>query len=315
VIARSFLLLVSVYARQLVWPAGLDIYRPYRAPTAAAALIALALVLSLVLVPAVLLWRRRAERGPRAAALGAAIFVFGLLPCALVGPHLDMIGDRYAHLPLAGIAIVLAACLPLARGPAWLPRFGIALATACLAAEAAGVYQRAADYRDDVTLAQASLRTDPNGAYALYTLGRLAAEAGNLAAADRYLTASLSSDANGFRTYNALCYVRLEQDRLPEAEQACNKSLSFHASNPRAWVNLGMTYTRTKRWVEAASAAAKALAIKPSYPQADYVAAVAYANLGRIEQARAHLDHGLLLEPGHKALLDLRAQVDRATAH
>jgi tetratricopeptide (TPR) repeat protein len=313
-LARSFLFLVSVYTRELVWPAGLDTYRAYHPPSIAATLLGGAVLVALVAALIASVARRPAATGPRAAALGAAWFVFGLLPCAVTGPRLEMVGDRYAHLPAVGLVIILCACAaPLARG-ARLARAAAGMAALVLVLEAAVVQARTRDFRDDTSLAEASLRSDPDGAYAQYVLGRIAIERGDFAGADRLLTRSLASNPRGYRAHNAVCYLRLQQGRWPEAERACIKSLSIHGANPRAWVNLGYAYVQTKRWPAVADAADKALALKPSYPEGHYLAALSCANLGQLDEAHRHIAAGLAIDPEHRGLRDLRAQIERAAS-
>jgi tetratricopeptide (TPR) repeat protein len=309
---QSFFFLVATFVRVLVWPMSLDPFRPY-APLSLLSL-AFTLLVSALTVGATLAWLyfRRESVRPRIAAEGLAWFGMATLPSALVGPNLDMIGDRYAYLPLVGLvmsaaAVVCALRARFATPAAWrLPALAMAVLGTC---EAWVTVRRAPDWHDDDTLAASSLANSPGNPYALYWIGSMAAQRGDLATADDLLAQSLHNNPDSWRTWNAICYLRLHQNRLDEAEQACREGLVRHPENPRGWVNLASVYVQRARWRDAAFAAERAVLLKSRYGEARYLAAAAAANLGNLDRARLHLAKGIEVDPGNVRLRDLERQL------
>jgi tetratricopeptide (TPR) repeat protein len=311
-VVESFFFLIATFARVLVWPTNLDPFRPY-APLSAGAL-ALTLSLFAVATLLVLLWAWRSKsRSARFAVLGWAWFVLSTVPSALVGPNLDMIGDRYAYLPVVGLFCSLGALVARPAAPTRAQGFrSFAASLAVVALLGAQIWLNITHFpswRDDEALARASLTSSPGNPYALYSLGRMAATRKDFGTADALLSESIKRDDRSWRTWNAICYVRMHQNRLDEAEAACRASLERHARNPRGWVNLASVGIRRRDWQAAAAAANQAVALKPSYAEGRYIAAVAAANLGKFDEAEQHLARGLESEPDHTRLRAFEQQL------
>jgi tetratricopeptide (TPR) repeat protein len=304
-IARSLLFLVGTFVRQLVWPDALDPYRPYVPLAATNAVVVAALVVAAFGAATATLLRHRDSARARVALFGLAWFVCALGPSAVAGPNLDMVGDRYAYMPLIGLFLSFAALV------ATVPIRGLAtIATVLCMAEGWVTLRHAPDWRNDESLAESSLKSTPGNPYSLYVLGSWAAMRGDLERADALLARSLEGNAGSWRTWNAICFLRLHQGRLTEGEAACKEAVARHPKNPRSWVNLASIYVQAGRWEPALLAAAQALAVKPRYAEARYLAAVSAANLGAIDVARAHIAKGLLTDPRHERLRDLERQID-----
>ncbi len=315
----SYAFLLSTFARLVAWPVGLDTFHPYAAPSSGATLATLAAAAALV--AALVLAVRRAKESVtwRATLFGFAWFLVALAPAATTGPNLGIVGDRYAYLPAAGLAVALAAWLE--RAVAWIaasPRSrALGPALACLAllgAFSRRVAARTLDFRDDRALYEASLRTHPDGVHALTGLGALAAEQKRLDEADALLARALAREPGNWRALSALCYVRLHQNRLLDGEAACVQSGAVNGSNPRVWVNLATLYVRRRAWDKALAAAEHALAVRPVYAEARYLAAVSLANLGRLPEAAAELHEALAVDPKHAGANDLAKQLERFRA-
>ena len=314
-LAQSFLFLVATFLRVLFWPASLDPFRPYAPLSAAGAAFTLFLLSLLTGAAAAGWYTRRKSPAAKVVFLGWAWFVLATLPSALVGPNLEMVGDRYAYLPLVGFFLVVAALVGwleshvalLANRAAWL-RAGSAGALAIVACEIWVTAHHFADWHDDSSLAESSLANSPGNAYALYSLGSMAAQRDDLAKADVLLAEALDRDSRSWRTWNAICFVRLHQDRLDEAEHACREGLARRPENPRGWVNLASIYVRRGNWSGVSVAAERAVALKSRYGEGRYLAAAAAANLGKMDLARDHLARGIEAEPDNLHLRDLERQ-------
>jgi protein O-mannosyl-transferase len=305
-IVRSLLFLIGTFAHQLVWPDALDPYRPY-APLATANAILVAVVATgAFAAAATAVVRHRDSVRARVALFGLAWFVCSAIPNAVAGPNLDMVGDRYAYVPVIGLFVSLAA---LATTTVPIRALGIAALGLSLT-EGWLTMRHTADWRDDVSLAESSLRSTPGNPYPLYVLGSYAALNNDLERADTLLAQSLAGDPDSWRTWNAVCFLRLHQKRLAEGERACEEAVSRHPKNPRTWVNLASIYMQAGKWASASTAAARALNLKPHYAEGHYVAAVSAANMGDVDQARAHIARGLAADPTHARLRDLERQIE-----
>jgi tetratricopeptide (TPR) repeat protein len=316
-LARSFLLLVVDYAARLVVPFRLDPMRPY-VPLPAWGSVLAALGLAAVTVGLVRAHRaRRAEHDRedeplRVALFGWLWFLTALAPISLTAPNLHLVGDRYAYFPTMGLCVMGAALATAAVERIRSPRAGyVAGGVALIAALAQGArtVARVRDWHDEETLFHASLRADPDDFYALYFLGQLLAQRGQLADAEPLLLHSIAQAPDEFRTHNALCFVLLNENELVRAEAECRTSLRLYEANPRAWANLASVYVRGGQWDACANAASHAVRIKEAYAEGHYLRAVCLANLGRIPEAVTEEHIALALDPSHPGARSLAEQM------
>lgn len=90
---------------QIIWPWNLSAHYP------AQALADFTVPISIVMIGAAIFAAFLLVRAHRLAALGAAIFVFGLLPASNFVPQYHPIADRYLYVPLAGVGLLAAVAL------------------------------------------------------------------------------------------------------------------------------------------------------------------------------------------------------------
>ena len=90
---------------QIIWPWNLSAHYP------AQALADFTVPISIVVIGAATFAALLLVRTHHLAALGAAIFVFGLLPASNFVPQYHPIADRYLYVPLAGVGLLAAAAL------------------------------------------------------------------------------------------------------------------------------------------------------------------------------------------------------------
>ncbi len=315
-LVESYLYTFATLVPRAFVPYGLDPFHPYAALSLPANV---ALGILLFAVTGWLGWRALrsgSEPHARLSAFGWCWLVLGLVPASLTGPNLFMIGDRYAYLPFVGLLILchaeVSALTTRLRNLTHRADVivGAAVALASLG-QAWALARRIPDWKDDKTLAEASARSHTNNPYALYTLGTMAIDGGDLDRAERLLLVAADGNPRCWRTANALCVLRMRQGRYGEALPQCQRSLAIHGSNPRAWVNLASVHVNEKRWQLALETSLKAVEVKPFFPEARYLAAVSYANLGDLDRAREHLAVGLAEDPTHAGLIDLQAQMAR----
>ncbi len=338
---EAYLFAIHTFLPLLVFPSRLDPFHPYEGlSTFREGMVGLA-VIGLTVLLSVRGLARQADPGARTSLEGWLWMLGALLPSALTGPTLMMIGDRYAYLPLVGL--FLAAWPLVVRLEAWrtgphtdrqerpdrilevsgtgpnaphirLPaRWSLPVLLAILAlAEGWVTTARAGDWKDDESLARASLEHHPDSFYALYTLGAMAAQRGDYEEASNLLRRSLLRNDGSWRTWNAICYVLQHQNRLDDALEACRNSAAINPRNPRVWVNLASIFVVRKQWQEAFVTASRAVAIKPGYVNARYLAGVSAANLGNLDVALEHVQAGLQVDPTNPRLLALKQALDAA---
>lgn len=120
--------------------------------------------LALPLAPRVLLWTAALglgavllRRGGAPAARGLAFAALCLAPAVLAIAVRGQLGERYLYLPIAGLALALAAAVPQHRAVHWI--------TAALAlVSALAIGQRLPDWSNNRTLFAAAVESHPNGA-------------------------------------------------------------------------------------------------------------------------------------------------------
>jgi tetratricopeptide (TPR) repeat protein len=311
-LAEAYLFTFATLIPRAFVPFGLDPFHPY-APLPIVQSVALGV--AVVTVSGVLAWRawrRGATEPARVACFGWCWLLLALIPASLTGPHLFMIGDRYAYLPVIGLFVFFHGMLTPAFG--WLEsRWGksahaVVAAVFVLAGigQAWALVRRTGDWTNDHTLAEASVRAHPNNPYALYVLGYESLESEDLVRADALLARAEQGNPKCWRTPNAICVLRLRQRRLAEAMPACQRSIALHPGNPRAWANLAAVHVHLKQWEQALEAARQSVQLKPHYAEGCYLAAVSAANLARMAEAEVHLHRGLQEDPAHRGLLELQ---------
>ncbi len=160
--------ILGEYARALLWPGTLcaDRTLPEALPLGGAALGGAALAAGIAAA-----WLSR--RTLPGVAAGLAWAGAALVPVANLVPLSVPLAERYLHLPAVGLAWAVAAVAPRGRRTA-------AAAAALLAVLAFRAAVRAGDFRNDETLARATLAANPLSSRFHGNLGKVLAERGDL---------------------------------------------------------------------------------------------------------------------------------------
>lgn len=170
--------LVSVYFGKLVFPASLSaLYEFHPARSVFDVRVLGGVLITLSFFAAVFFTRKKP-----AIIAGLAMIMVPLLPVLYV-PALSSsaIADRYLYLPSAGLAIILAALLSMANGKAF--KVSLAVASAVLAAWAAGSVSRSQVWMSDHTLWRDAVEKAPNAPNAHYNYAWASQNAGDTASA------------------------------------------------------------------------------------------------------------------------------------
>jgi Tfp pilus assembly protein PilF len=216
----------------------------------------------------------------RSARARAAViaFVLLILPVAnLFAPIGTIMAERLLYLP--SVALCWLAGLAFARAWTWRRALAIGAGCAILAAHAAVVIARNADWRSDEILFAATVRTAPQSAKARFNYGSLLAERGDRDKADAHLREAVRIAPAYPEAHNLLGTIALSRGDVAGAEHAFRRALRDSPDYPPALGNLGMVLLRLGRPSEAEFALKRAVARDPSL-------ATAYVNLGVIAERR-----------------------------
>jgi tetratricopeptide (TPR) repeat protein len=246
----------SLALKLMVWPRPLAIAYDddYLRPPAALDLLFAALKFGIV---ALALLRTPATRIRTRFALAAALLFF--LPTSGLAVAMKVpLAERFLLLPLAGVAVAVAAALPLAHAPVALVRSALvrsargAVAAAALALGAA-TFVRTGDFRDDATLWRAELAVHPSSLQAQLGMVQAAHDANDAAAERRWAQSIVDAapPADARRIFALATLGELASDAHDEgaaliayercrAEVNARRSVeSLYPGIHRAWVALG----------------------------------------------------------------------------
>ena len=310
--------LITFLPRLLV-PFETTAFRPYDPPSWQATGLALAAAATITGLAGWATTRWPSSRS-RALVWGWLWFILALLPTAVAGSKLEVVGDRYAYLPAVGLAIVAASAVDAgldhlrSQGCSQgCSRFAFLLAASVLGlgwlslAWQSG--NRVRDWRSEWTVFEAELRANPSNHVAHRALGAILAREGRFDDARERLLLAVGFAPSDWRAWNVLCFTELNRNRLVEAEMACRNSVRGATLDPSPWVNLASVLARGGRWTETIPAAQHALFLENDHAEARYLMAVSLANLGRIPEAIQEAHRVVSLQPDHGGARSLLAQI------
>jgi hypothetical protein len=211
----------AFYLRQIVWPMDLSPdYGPYSVRNFYPAT-SMMMVLGVVAVQMFMALQNRAF------AIGMALFWFALLPVSNIAPMYRPIADRFLYVPMAGVAIMLAA-LPWswARGRAGKIMMALAVTVACVLA--CYTFNREKVWHDSVALWTDGVKKNPVSAYSPSNLAGSLYDAGRFKESalvyERVVAASHGTDADQLAGM-ALALDAL--NRTQEADAAFKKAVKL----------------------------------------------------------------------------------------
>jgi tetratricopeptide (TPR) repeat protein len=216
-------------------------------------------------------------------AFGLAWFLLFLVPTSNLVPISYYVAERYLYLPSVGLSLAAVRVagrildgLPERGRRAGIRRAGLGLGVATLAVLAFAAFSYTRDWRDERSLWERVLRSNPDSWKAHNNLG-----------VDDFLAGRVESAIAHF-------------DRAIE-------------NNPRsaqAWYNRGNAWNRLGRADKAIADYARALEIRPDHWAAAGNRGAVLLSVGRIEEATADLDRAIEIHPGYA-----NAYFNRGLAH
>ena len=113
------------------------------------------------------------------------------------------------------------------------------------------------------------LEVQPDRAEALYGLGNIAQQIGNLAEAEQYISASVKAQPDFLKAWFSLGNLRQSQGQFMAAEQAYRQALKLRPDSAPICNNLGYVLQQQDKWEAAASYYKQALELQPECVEAD----------------------------------------------
>ncbi len=292
------------YLGLLVWPGTLSAeYALPQVPIARSALeppVLASLVLWPALAAAAILSRRRS----RAIALGLVWFFLTILPVANVVLTIGVAkAERLLYLPSVGFCLVVGAFVMMARDRvrgAWPVLLAL---LPVLAAFSVRTWVRNQDWRDNFTLALATLRTSPTSPIFNRILGVEYRRRGEYARAQPYLETALREARPEYSgdSYN-LGNNLLSLGNYDEAERMFRRALELRPDWSDAMNNLGQVQMLTGRNAEAVRTLTRILELDRSYLGAYNNLGTAYLDLGDAQGAARVFREGLTVAPANAQL-------------
>lgn len=311
-------LVLLLYLRLHLWPAGLSVDRTLGMLTPAepaAWLAALAVLLLLAIVV------RSLRRAPWVGFWGAW-WLAALAPTSLI-PNREFVAERYltmatpAAAALAGWALAWFAVRagPRLRLTPHLGLFALALVAALPLGWA--TRGRAQVWRSDLALWREATRVSPTNPRAWYQVGRLLYAEDSVAVAEAAVRRALALGGPDLQAFLLLSDIMGSKGELDSSVVFAAAAVGAAPYKPWPHVGLARALARTGRWAEVEREAATALSIDSTSRAACYLRGRARAERGDFRGARADAA-ALTRLPGTRvetaALLGLiAARADRAT--
>jgi tetratricopeptide (TPR) repeat protein len=262
--------IVPEYVRLLAWPEGLTVLHPATPPAgwAAGAAVSWAGLMGVGVL--------QVRRPTPAGAFGLLWAALTFAPASgLVAIPASPVAERFAYLPLAGVALVAADLLGRLR---LRGRMRVALGAAAallLLALAVRTAARTADWRDDVTLFASASRVNPGSRDAWFNLGVALKDRGDLTAAQSAWESALALAPGDAEAHAQLGTLHAVGGDLDRGEVHLRLALTARPDLDQARYNLALVLERQGRTAEAL---------------AEHAAVAAHARgseLGRAAAARA----------------------------
>lgn len=166
------------------------------------------------------------------------------------------------------------------------------------------------------------LKVAPKEPNALYLLGIIAHQAGDLKRAGQHFEKSYKADPKSVAALSGLGILRLDQKRHAEARELFRKALKLQKNDAVLLNNLGLAHKGTGDLDRAVENFRAALAADPRYATAALNLGDAERMLGRADAAEKAFRHGLSVDPAmpelHNAIAGLladRNEIDTAIEH
>jgi protein O-mannosyl-transferase len=244
-----------------------------------------------------------------AVGFGIGWFLVTLLPASQIIPHHEIVADHYLYLPVLGVGIAIAAVMERVESTHPFRRWALAAATIAVVLLGARTVVRNTDFRDQLSLWEATYAAVPESPRASYSLGFEMTRRGNHERAIELYREAIAEDPEWVEAYVNLSSTLAGLGRYDEARQVCEDALRIDLAHAaRTWhttpqaleatfkIQIAKIDTQTGRTEQARDALAGLVAANPDLIQAQDL-------LATVLDGRRELDG---------AIADYRARVGSA---
>jgi protein O-mannosyl-transferase len=236
---------------------------------------------------------------------GIAWTCIALVPfCGIVYIYQGM-AERFNYLASGGLCFSIAALLSKLRTRRSLAVCAVAMWAAW------GIWRlekRVLDWRDSISLYEASLEATPQSATLLFDLGAVLEQKGDFMQAAAYYEHTLDRNPDYERAITGLGNVDLRLGATGEAKSTYERALALNPDDATALVNYGATLQQLGDFADAKQQEEKAISINPTDVDAYINLGVDLFQLGSVDAAVENLLHAIELEPSRTpAYFDLAA--------
>jgi len=289
---------VWFYLGTLLWPAGLAFFYPRWSIDAGVAWQWLFPLAALMALAAGFFYRRR-HRGPLAALLlygGSLVPVLGFVN---VYPFVfSYVADHFQYLASLGMIAFLAAAATTGFARLAWPRWtGFAAAAGVLAVLGTLTWQQSGQYRDLLTLYEATVERSPTSWVAHLNLGTTLDEAGRADEALPPLRRALELKPDHPETLNSLGNVLNRLGRPDEARPLLERAIQRQPRFAAAHNTLGATLMALREPDAGMAAFRRALVLDPALTGARVNLGWALANAGKFADAVAQFEQARRAQP------------------
>jgi protein O-mannosyl-transferase len=305
----------GAYIVQMLWPANLAVFYPYRPIPVWQVMSAGAWLLLITLLTVMF-----ARRLPYLLVgwfwyLGMLVPVIGIIQ---VGQQAR--ADRFTYLPQIGLCLAIAWTVK-DLSASWRYRRALLRVGAFVVIIALTVCagKQTSYWRDSESLWTHALACTPDNAIAENHLGAMYATQGRLDAAIQHYQKALEIEPNNFDVYNNLANVLVIQRKIPEAIAHYKKALEIRPDYTEAQYNLGVVLASQGRVSEALEHYQKAIQLNPDWAEAHYNLGVVFGLRGQLGEAVEQFQKAVELKPDYAdahgnlaKLLATRGKLDEA---
>jgi tetratricopeptide (TPR) repeat protein len=280
------------YIEKFLYPDALAVYYPYAGAIARSDVVAAVCLLALIGAAVFCLRRRRPGM-----AVGWLWFLGTLVPViGLVQVGFQAMADRYASIPMIGLALVLLWGLgpsvadhfkPLAAGAAGLALAGLSLTTG----------QQLRFWQDSITLYTRTLALTRNKAPIHLNLGIALVQNGRITEGMVHYLEALQINPRHAAAHHNLGLALIQTGNAPQALAFFDRALRLDGQMAEAHVGKAVVLAQMGRRDDALESLERALAIAPGLAMAHFNLASVLIDAGREDKAMASLAAAIALEP------------------
>lgn len=274
------------YLAMLLLPFNLNYHHDFR-PTSGISMESLIAFAELTLIVTGILWLRKQYRPVSYSLFWILVSMAPALNLTGIGPNL--IGERYLYLPSVGFVLLIAygwECLEIRLTNAQKRATRVAIACVLMAA-CLQIYNRAADWRNDLTLFQRTAEQSPRAGAIRGYLGWLYFNRGQVEQAISEYRISLQLDPASALNLSNLANALLAKGDYDGAISQARKALTLDANRPETHLILGMALDGKGESAAAASEYQAALRLKSRYAEALTAFGLLKYNQGQLEHSIA----------------------------